>query len=96
MKVRSVLQSWIDAPPHWLRRFGNYAAQVVSVLLLAIPRPVGYWVADRFGDYFYQRNKNLRANVADNMRHVMGMDASPDRRTGRGAAGISDAGAQWL
>jgi KDO2-lipid IV(A) lauroyltransferase len=76
MKVRGVIQSWIDAPPRWLRRFGNYAAQVVSVMLLAIPRPVGYWAADRFGDYFYNRNKNLRANVADNMRHVMGRDAS--------------------
>jgi lauroyl/myristoyl acyltransferase len=77
MNVRGVIQSWIDAPPRWLRRFGNYAAQVVSVMLLAIPRPVGYWGADRFGDYFYNRNKNLRANVADNMRHVMGMEASP-------------------
>ena len=77
MKVQGMIQSWIDAPPHWLRRFGNYAAQVVSVILLAIPRPVGYWVSDRFGDYFYYRNTNLRANVAANMRHVMGMDASP-------------------
>jgi len=76
VKVREVIRSWIDAPPHWLRRFGNYAAQAVSVLLLAIPRPVGYWVADRLGDYFYRRNKNLRANVVDNMRHVMGTGAS--------------------
>lgn len=76
MNVRRVIQSWIEAPPRWLRRFGNYAAQVVSILLLAIPRPVGYWLADRFGDYFYQRNTNLRANVAENMRHVMGAGAS--------------------
>ncbi|MCA1725365.1 MAG: hypothetical protein LC748_14160 [Thermomicrobia bacterium] len=71
-----MVHSWIEAPPPWLRRFGNYAAQVVSVLLLAIPRPIGYWIADRFGDYFYHRNTNLRTNVADNMRHVMGRDAS--------------------
>jgi lauroyl/myristoyl acyltransferase len=76
MKARAVIQSWIDAPPRWLRRFGNYAAQVVSVALLAIPRPVGYWLADRFGDYFYRRNTNLRANVTDNMRHVMGAGVS--------------------
>ncbi len=71
-----MVKQWIDAPPEWLRRFGNYAAQAVSVLLLAIPRSVGYWVSDRFGDYFYQRNKNLRRNVADNMRHVMGAGAT--------------------
>ncbi|MHB8646498.1 MAG: lysophospholipid acyltransferase family protein [Thermomicrobiales bacterium] len=76
MKIRGGMRSWIDAPPHWLRRCGNYAAQVVSILLLAIPRPVGYWMADRFGDYFYHRNTNLRANVVDNMRHVMGTGAS--------------------
>lgn len=76
MKIRGVIRSWIEAPPHWLRRSGNYAAQAVSIMLLAISRPIGYWAADRFGDYFYQRNKNLRANVADNMRHVMGAGAS--------------------
>lgn len=70
-----MLRGWIEAPPAWLRRLGNYAAQVVSVVLLGVPRPVGYWLADRFGDYFYGRNKNLRRNVADNMRHVMGADA---------------------
>jgi lauroyl/myristoyl acyltransferase len=74
--VANVLKQWIELPPNWLRRAGNYAAQVVSVLLLAIPRPVGYWASDRFGDYFYQRNRNLRANVADNMRHVMGIGAT--------------------
>jgi len=76
MKAGDVIHSWIEAPPHWLRRAGNYAAQVVSVSLLGISRPVGYWGADRFGDYFYRRNTNLRVNVADNMRHVMGMGAS--------------------
>jgi KDO2-lipid IV(A) lauroyltransferase len=59
-----------------LRRAGNYAAQVVSILLLGIPRPLGYWGADRFGDYFYRRNTNLRRNVAENMRHVMGAGAT--------------------
>ena len=76
MKLRGAINSWIEAPPPWLRRSGNYAAQVVSVLLLGISRPVGYWAADRFGDYFYRRNTNLRANVADNMRHVMGAGAT--------------------
>ncbi|MDQ6908323.1 MAG: lysophospholipid acyltransferase family protein [Chloroflexota bacterium] len=76
MKLRGAINSWIEAPPHWLRRSGNYAAQVVSVLLLGVSRPVGYWVADRFGDYFYRRNTNLRANVAANMRHVMGAGAT--------------------
>lgn len=71
-----MIRQWIEAPPRWLRRFGNYAAQVVSILLLGVPRPVGYWIADRFGDYFYRRNKNLRRNVADNMRHVMGAGAT--------------------
>lgn len=71
-----MIRGWINAPPRWLRRFGNYAARIVSLLLLGIPRPVGYWIADRFGDYFYGRNKNLRRNVADNMRHVMGAGAT--------------------
>jgi lauroyl/myristoyl acyltransferase len=71
-----LIKRWIEAPPAWLRRAGNYAAQVVSILLLGIPRPVGYWGADRFGDYFYRRNTNLRRNVAENMRHVMGAGAT--------------------
>lgn len=74
----SILQRWIANPPHWLRRFGNGAAQAVSVTLLGVPRPVGYWAADLLGDYFYRRNTNLRANVADNMRHVMEPDASEE------------------
>ena len=45
-------------------------------MLLGVPRPLGYWVADRFGDYFYKRNTNLRANVAANIRHVMGVGAT--------------------
>jgi lauroyl/myristoyl acyltransferase len=71
-----LIERWIEAPPAWLRRAGNYAAQVVSILLLGIPRPIGYWLADRFGDYFYRRNTNLRRNVAENMRHVMGAGAT--------------------
>jgi KDO2-lipid IV(A) lauroyltransferase len=71
-----VLKRWIEAPPPWLRRVGYYAAQAVSVLLLGVPRPLGYWIADRFGDYFYGRNKNLRRNVAANIRHVMGAGAT--------------------
>lgn len=71
-----MIKRWIDAPPVWMRRCGNYAAQVVSVLLLGIPRPVGYWISDRLGDYFYRRNKNLRRNVAENMRHVIGAGAT--------------------
>jgi lauroyl/myristoyl acyltransferase len=70
-----VLKRWIDAPPPWLRWAGHYAAQVVSILLLGVPRPLGYWIADRFGDYFYRRNRNLRRNVAANIRHVMGAGA---------------------
>ena len=70
-----MFKGWIDDPPHWLRRCGNYAAQVVSVLLLGVSRPLGYWFADRFGDYFYRRNVNLRRNLADNVRHVMGAGA---------------------
>ncbi len=71
-----MIKRWIEAPPDWLRRAGNYAAQVVSILLLGISRPLGYWMADRLGDYFYRRNTNLRRNVADNMRHVLGAGAS--------------------
>ena len=55
---------------------GTTPRRAVSILLLGIPRPVGYWVADRFGDYFYRRNTNLRRNVAENMRHVMGAGAT--------------------
>lgn len=71
-----MIKRWIESPPGWLRRFGNYAAQVVSVLLLGVSRPIGYWLADRLGDYFYHRNTNLRRNVVDNMRHVMGAGAT--------------------
>lgn len=71
-----LLEQWIESPPPWLRRAGHGAARVVSVLLLGVPRALGYWVADRFGDYFYRRNHNLRRNVAANIRHAMGPGAA--------------------
>lgn len=71
-----MLKGWIESPPPWLRRAGHGAAQVASVLLLGVHRTVGYGIADRFGDYFYRRNHNLRRNVAANIRHAMGPGAT--------------------
>jgi lauroyl/myristoyl acyltransferase len=71
-----MIKRWMDAPPPWLRRAGPMLAQAASILLLAVPRALGYWIADRFGDYFYRRNTNLRHNVAENIRHAMGTSAT--------------------
>lgn len=76
LKRIALARGWIESPPLWLRRFGLQSSQAASVLLLGVPRPIGYWVSDRFGDYFYRRNLNLRANVEDNLRHVMGAGTS--------------------
>jgi len=70
VKRTTLSRGWIESPPPWLRQIGLQFSQVVSVLLLGVPRPLGYWVSDRFGDYFYIRNVNLRANAEDNLRHV--------------------------
>jgi KDO2-lipid IV(A) lauroyltransferase len=70
-----MLKRWMDTPPPWLRRAGPILAQIASILLLGVPRPLGYWIADRFGDYFYRRNTNLRHNVGANIRHVLGPEA---------------------
>ncbi len=77
--IRGSIAQWVAEPPPWLRQFGNRLAQFVSVVLLGVPRPLGYWVSDRFGDYFFRRNANLRANHLDNMRHVIGPYASEGR-----------------
>ncbi len=82
LKRIALARGWIDSPPPWLKRFGLQCSQLVSVLLLGVPRPLGYWVSDRFGDYFHHRNVHLRANVEDNLRHVFGADVSDARMRG--------------
>jgi len=82
LKRVALARGWIESPPPWLKRFGLQCSQLVSVLLLGVPRPLGYWVSDRFGDYFYRRNIHLRANVEDNLQHVFGADVSDARMHG--------------
>jgi lauroyl/myristoyl acyltransferase len=41
-----------------------------------LPRPLRYWLSDRFGDLFFRLSRTYRENVADNLATAMGADPS--------------------
>ncbi len=75
--VRAAWRRLRTNPPGWIKHSGIQVAQAISIVTIAVPPPIGYWFSDRFGDYFYRRNTNLRANVSDNMHHVLAATGRP-------------------
>ncbi len=59
----------------WLSR---RLADAVGFFSTTVPLSIGYWLADRGGDLVYRFASGYRANVVDNLRHVLGPDASLD------------------
>ena len=59
----------------WLSR---RLADGVGFFSTTVPLPIGYWLADRGGDFMYRFSSGYRANVVDNLRHVLGSAASLD------------------
>ncbi|HEY8600236.1 MAG TPA: hypothetical protein VIL85_17495 [Thermomicrobiales bacterium] len=59
----------------WLSR---RLADAVGFFSTTVPLPIGYWLADRGGDLVYRFASGYRANVVDNLRHVLGPDVSLD------------------
>lgn len=57
------------------KRWSLQAAVALGGLL---PRPVAYALARLAGDLAYAVRPNARSDVEDNMRHVLGADASPE------------------
>ena len=52
-----------------------YGYRLASIVVPRVPRPVGYWLADRLGDLSFRFNRRARAAVCDNLRHVLGNGA---------------------
>jgi phosphatidylinositol dimannoside acyltransferase len=57
----------------WLSR---RLAHLFGAVLNALPLSVGNWLADRGGDLFYRSAGGYRGAVVDNLRHVVGADAT--------------------
>ncbi len=52
-----------------------YAFKITGCTLAYLPRRVGYWLAYIAANIIYVLLPSLRAEIADNMRHVMGSEA---------------------
>ena len=59
----------------WLSR---RLADAIGFFSTVVPLPLGYWLADRAGDLLYRFAPGYRANVIDNLRHVLGPEPSLD------------------
>lgn len=59
----------------WLSR---RLADAIGFFSTVVPLPFGYWLADRAGDLFYRLAPGYRANVIDNLRHVLGPEPTLD------------------
>ncbi|MBC7263958.1 MAG: lysophospholipid acyltransferase family protein [Chloroflexi bacterium] len=53
-----------------------YIYRLAGFLVPHIPPRVGYWLFARLGDLCYYFSRNARANVVDNLHHVLGPEAS--------------------
>ncbi len=59
----------------WLSR---RLADLTGWFATTVPLPIGYWIAARCGDIVYRFASGYRANVIDNLLHVLGPPASLD------------------
>ena len=53
-----------------------YLYRLAGFLVPLVPLRLGYWVVARLGGLFYRLSLEARANVRDNVTHVLGEDAS--------------------
>jgi len=61
-------------------QFGLAALGLGGWCAALLPLTVGYWAADRLGDLHYQCAPGHRANLAANLRRVLGAGATPTQR----------------
>ncbi len=59
----------------WLSR---WLADFCGLFATTVPLPIGYWLMDRVGDLAYRFSSGYRANVIDNLRHILGEEADLD------------------
>ncbi|MCO5177321.1 MAG: hypothetical protein M9890_10170 [Thermomicrobiales bacterium] len=57
-------------PENRKQRWGIVAAWLFANFTRITPVRVGYWLADRVGDFAYWRTRVYRLNVIDNLRHA--------------------------
>jgi len=57
-------------PENRKQRWGIVAAWLFANFTRITPTRVGYWLADRVGDFAYWRTRVYRLNVIDNLRHA--------------------------
>lgn len=53
--------------------------RLAALVLPRLPRPFGYWLAERLGDYLHDRRQEARQVVLDNLGHVL-PESSPQER----------------
>jgi KDO2-lipid IV(A) lauroyltransferase len=75
---------WRNGPPaetrtDWNDRLNHYALELANYLFRDLPKPVAYVVARVVGDLAFKARKGIRADVEDNMRHVLGPSATAAR-----------------
>jgi lauroyl/myristoyl acyltransferase len=88
--VRSYPDQWFAFKPVWpvesrmaVRgpdfndRLNHLALELANALFRDLPKPSAYLVARLAGDIAFYLRKNIREDVEDNMRHVLGPEASP-------------------
>jgi lauroyl/myristoyl acyltransferase len=56
-----------------------YAFRLAGLTLAYLPRKIGYLIAFLVADTVYMLSPEMRAAIADNMRHVLGSEAGDDR-----------------
>ncbi|HXH22550.1 MAG TPA: lysophospholipid acyltransferase family protein [Dehalococcoidia bacterium] len=63
---------------NWNDRFNHFALEAANLLFRDLPKPVSYAIANVVGDAAFVLRRGIRADVEDNMRHVLG-PAAPAR-----------------
>ncbi len=67
-----------ESPPdHDGERWKQWSLSLAAALGGRLPRPIAYGLAKLACDLAYRMRKGAREDVEDNMRHVMGPEASP-------------------
>jgi KDO2-lipid IV(A) lauroyltransferase len=53
---------------------------LATILTPLVPDRIGYWLAERAGDLIYLLGHKARRRYLNNLTHVLGNDAAPERR----------------